>query len=388
MSEWYATLSHWLEANPEWLGLGIFLAACLECLAVAGILIPGTVLLFALGVMAGSGALSLGETLLLAYTGGLLGDAISYGIGRRFHQGIRRLPVLRDHPEWLAGAETYFQRYGVVSLLVGRYIGPLRPMLPLVAGMLDMPFVRFVLVSMLAAAGWAVAYMLPGWATGAALRLPLPEGFWSAAGMVAAAIALMLLVVIHSSLREQRWATAVAAGISGSLLLLATSNAAFSRLVPWLLLVATSLFAFSGQISRAVAAAKAKVGLGTRAAGTPGGLGGLIFQTIVAIYGGFFGAGMGILTLAALAIQGVDDMQELNGLKNLTSAVNYTVAAATFIIAGAISWPHTLLMIATAMAGAFAGAAFARRLPAIWLRRLVVAVGGVLSLIYFIKTYA
>jgi uncharacterized membrane protein YfcA len=79
----------------------------------------------------------------------------------------------------------------------------------------------------------------------------------------------------------------------------------------------------------------------------------------VAIYGGFFGAGMGILTLAALAIQGVEDMQELNGLKNLTSAVNYTVAAATFIIAGAISWPHTLLMIATAMAGAFAGAAFA-----------------------------
>ena len=186
---------------------------------MAGILIPGTVLLFALGVMAGSGALSLGETLLLAYTGGLLGDAISYGIGRRFHQGIRRLPVLRDHPEWLAGAETYFQRYGVVSLLVGRYIGPLRPMLPLVAGMLDMPFIRFALVSMLAAAGWAVAYMLPGWATGAALRLPLPEGFWSAAGIVAAAIALMLLVVIHSSLREQRWATAIAAGLCGTLLL-------------------------------------------------------------------------------------------------------------------------------------------------------------------------
>lgn len=193
--------------------------------------------------------------------------------------------------------------------------------------------------------------------------------------------------------RHPRWTlllvlVSLVGGICGSLLLLATSNAAFSRLVPWLLLVATSLFAFSGQISRAVAAAKAKVGLGTRAAGTPGGLGGLVFQTIVAIYGGFFGAGMGILTLAALAIQGVDDMQELNGLKNLTSAVNYTVAAATFIIAGAISWPHTLLMIATAMAGAFAGAAFARRLPAVWLRRLVVAVGAVLSLIYFIKTYA
>ncbi|WP_252274886.1 bifunctional DedA family/phosphatase PAP2 family protein [Pseudomonas subflava] len=218
MSEWFATLSHWLEANPEWLGLAIFLAACLECLAVAGILIPGTVLLFTLGVLAGSGALDLSDTLLLAYAGGLLGDAISYGLGRRFHQGIRRLPVLRDHPEWLAGAETYFQRYGVVSLLVGRYIGPLRPMLPLVAGMLDMPFVRFVLVSMLAAAGWAVAYMLPGWATGAAIRLPLPEGFWTAAGIVAAGVGLMLVTLIFSSLREQRWTVPAAAGASATLL--------------------------------------------------------------------------------------------------------------------------------------------------------------------------
>lgn len=176
-------------------------------------------------------------------------------------------------------------------------------------------------------------------------------------------------------------------GICGGLLLLATSNAAFSRLVPWLLLTATSLFAFSGQISRAVAQTKARIGLATREGGAPGGLGGLLFQFIVAVYGGFFGAGMGILTLAALAIQGVDDIQELNGLKNLTSAVNYSVAAATFIIAGAISWPHTLLMIATAMVGALAGANLARRLPAIWLRRLVVAVGASLSVVYFYKTY-
>ena len=136
-----------------------------------------------------------------------------------------------------------------------------------------------------------------------------------------------------------------------------------------------------------VAAARARIGMQKKESGTPGGIGGLLFQLCVAVYGGFFGAGMGILTLAALAIQGVDDIQELNGLKNLTSAVNYTVAAATFIIAGAISWPHTLLMIATAMAGAFAGAALARRLPALWLRRLVVATGASLSVIYFIKTY-
>ena len=194
--------------------------------------------------------------------------------------------------------------------------------------------------------------------------------------------------------RHKTWTALLVAisfigGICGGLLLLAISNAAFSRLVPWLLLVATTLFAFSSQVSRLVAAFKSRIGLGAakNRTGTPGGLGGLLFQLVVAVYGGFFGAGMGILTLAALSIQGVEDIQELNGLKNLTSAVNYTVAAATFVIAGAISWPHTLIMLATALAGGYAGASLARRLPALWLRRFVVAVGGALTVIYFAKTY-
>lgn len=211
MMQWFDGMTTWLQGSPHWLALAIFVVACLECLAVAGILIPGTLVLFSLAVLAGNGALELWQTLLLAYCGGLLGDAISYGLGRRFHQGIRRLPVLRDHPEWLNSAENHFRRHGVASLLVGRYIGPLRPMLPLVAGMLDMPAVRFALVSLLAAAGWAVAYMLPGWATGAALRLPLPEGFWGAAGIVSASLALMLLAIMYSSLHERRWSSILAA---------------------------------------------------------------------------------------------------------------------------------------------------------------------------------
>lgn len=193
-------------------------------------------------------------------------------------------------------------------------------------------------------------------------------------------------------MRHPRWTlllviAAFIGGITGGLLLLATSNAAFARLIPWLLLIATVLFAFSSQVSRLVRSVKSRLGLGGQAQGTPGGVGGLLFQLAVAIYGGFFGAGLGILTLAALAIQGVEDIQELNGLKNLTSAVNYTFAAGTFIIAGAVSWPHTVLMTATAMAGALAGAALARRLPALWLRRLVVVVGSTLTAVYFAKTY-
>ncbi|HLA29925.1 MAG TPA: bifunctional DedA family/phosphatase PAP2 family protein [Pseudomonas sp.] len=219
MSQWLDSLTLWLGANPQWLGLAIFLIACIECLAIAGIIVPGTILLFAVAVLAGNGALTLWQTLALAYCGGLLGDALSYAAGRYFHQDIRRLPGLRQHPQWLAAAESYFQRFGVASLLVGRYIGPLRPMLPMVAGMLNMPLGRFIAVSLLAGAGWAIAYMLPGWATGAALRLPLPPGFWPQAGALAAGLALVLLLSAHASLRGQRHASLLAAGLSLALLL-------------------------------------------------------------------------------------------------------------------------------------------------------------------------
>ena len=174
-------------------------------------------------------------------------------------------------------------------------------------------------------------------------------------------------------------------GLSGGLLLLATSNEAFSALIPWLLLLATTLFAFSAQVSRGVAWLKRWLGLGADRA-HPGSLGGAVFQFFVAIYGGFFGAGLGILTLAALAIQGFEDIQDLNALKNLSSAVNYTTAAATFIVAGAVSWPHTLVMLVTALAGGYAGASPARRLPSIWLKRLIIVVGATLTVVYFAKS--
>ncbi|MFK3772203.1 bifunctional DedA family/phosphatase PAP2 family protein [Pseudomonas sp. NPDC089406] len=215
MGQWLDSLTAWLGANPQWLGLAIFLVACVECLAIAGIIVPGTVLLFAVAVLAGSGAFSLGETLLLGFLGGLLGDAISYTIGKYFHQNIRRLPLLRSHPEWIGSAEAYFQRYGIASLLVGRFIGPLRPMLPMVAGMFDMPLPRFIAVSLVAGAGWSVAYLLPGWATGAAMRLPLPEGFWPQAGAVVGTLAVLIGLSLSYSIRDQRNGTRLIAALSG-----------------------------------------------------------------------------------------------------------------------------------------------------------------------------
>ncbi|ALD97813.1 MULTISPECIES: bifunctional DedA family/phosphatase PAP2 family protein [Pseudomonas] len=207
-------MTGWLTANPSWVAVAIFLVAFTECVAIVGIVVPGTVIMFAIAALAGSGILPLSEVLLLGFLGGLLGDAVSYFIGRRFHQNIRQLPGLRTHPEWMEGAEKYFHRYGIASLLVGRFIGPLRPMLPMIAGMCDMPLPRFVAVSVLAAAGWSIAYLMPGWAAGAAIRLPLPEGFWPEAAVVGGSLAVLFGLSIQSSIRQKRYATRLISALS------------------------------------------------------------------------------------------------------------------------------------------------------------------------------
>jgi hypothetical protein len=167
-------------------------------------------------------------------------------------------------------------------------------------------------------------------------------------------------------------------GIGGGLLLLATRDATFSKLIPWLLLFATLLFAFSGRISALLRGAHSAKPANSAAS--------LAGHAVVSVYGGFFGAGMGILMLASLAMAGHDDVHEINAIKNLLSAIIYSVTVLTFIAAGAVSWPHTLVMLATATLGGYWGASVARKIPALWLRRFIIAVGIVLTVFYFYKT--
>lgn len=168
-------------------------------------------------------------------------------------------------------------------------------------------------------------------------------------------------------------------GIGGGLLLLATKDATFSRLIPWLLLFATVLFAFSGKLSALLRGKDA-----AKPGNSPTALAG---QAVVSVYGGFFGAGMGILMLASLAMAGHDDVHEINAIKNLLSAVIYSVTVLTFVIAGAIDWPYTLIMLVTATLGGYWGATIARKIPALWLRRFIIVVGFTLTGFYFYKTF-
>lgn len=214
MNELFQSILEWSANSPYWLGTAIFVTAFLECLALVGIVLPGVVLMFGLAVIAGSSSLSLPSVLLLTWFGALTGDFLSYALGNRLKSKVPRLPLLRTHPHWLVNAKVHFERYGALSLLVGRFVGPLRPVLPLVAGMLSMPLNRFVSVSLLASAGWSVAYIMPGWLVGAAFELTPPPGFWLQASWLAGLIGVAALLSTIGCLRNWRLSSLMSATVS------------------------------------------------------------------------------------------------------------------------------------------------------------------------------
>lgn len=165
----------WLHLHPHWGVFAAFIVAFLESFAVIGSIIPGSVTLTAIGVLVGSGVIPATATLLFAIVGAVLGDTLSYWIGHHYHERIKTLWPLSKYPALLSRGEQFFHRHGGKSILVARFIGPIRAILPLVAGMLNMPFMRFFIADTIGGILWAPAYMLPGILVGAAtLELP-PE---------------------------------------------------------------------------------------------------------------------------------------------------------------------------------------------------------------------
>jgi hypothetical protein len=162
-------------------------------------------------------------------------------------------------------------------------------------------------------------------------------------------------------------------GLIGGLLLLVTPQSLFRSIVPWLILFATAIFA-SGNLLRP--------GVGRFKLDRAG-----IFavQGVVAIYGGYFGGGIGILMLAALTLYGLRDIWLMNSLKILLAVLMNAAAVVTFIIAGLVHWQMTILVGAFAIAGGYAGIYAARRLPAAWVKGFVVTVGIILSIYFFVK---
>ncbi|WP_417588168.1 sulfite exporter TauE/SafE family protein [Pararhodobacter oceanensis] len=168
-----------------------------------------------------------------------------------------------------------------------------------------------------------------------------------------------------------------AGGLIGSLLLLVSSNEAFSLVVPFLLLLATLVFLFGDRI-RAWAAAKSR-------AVTPFGTLGLL---LVSIYGGYFNGGLGIVLLALFALWGMVNIHEMNGLKNGLSFALSSISVAVFALGGLVEWHHAVIMMVASTLGGYAGAPIARRLPKSAVRALIALVGFSMSAVFFWRLIA
>jgi uncharacterized membrane protein YfcA len=175
--------------------------------------------------------------------------------------------------------------------------------------------------------------------------------------------------------------TSIAGGLAGAFLLLKTPAHTFMHVLPWLLLAATLLFAFGKHLT-----SRFSGGLDQQAS-TSALVVASLFELVVAVYGGYFGGGVGIMNLAMLAALGMTDIHAMNALKIVLGAIINGVAVITFIAARAIYWREGIVTTLGAIIGGYSAALFSQRLPQSWVRRFVILVGTAMTVYFFVRAY-
>ena len=209
-------------------------------------------------------------------------------------------------------------------------------------------------------------------------------------GYIASAWALKDVMAPPPGLRMgQTMVLSLLGGAAGAALLLGTPNTTFARVVPWLLLAATALFALGPQI-RAWSMRQATTTVEATAGHAPPSTAPSTFKAAlgmlaVALYGGYFNGGLGILCLALFGLLGQTQLHAMNGMKNLVSSLLTAIAVALYAAGGIVAWPQALVMMLAATVGGFAGAKLAQHIPATVLRWAIVATGLVMAGLFFAK---
>ncbi len=170
-SSWTQDLLNWLTANPGWAGFWVFVMSLVESLLFIGILIPGIIILFGIGAMISLGSMDMMPIWIWGSIGAFFGDIISYHLGRRYRQHIADLWPFSRFPEMLGRGHEYFHKHGAKSVFAGRFIGPLRPVIPVTAGIMGMPPRKFLMVAIPACILWTPVYLVPGMLFGASLAV-------------------------------------------------------------------------------------------------------------------------------------------------------------------------------------------------------------------------
>jgi uncharacterized membrane protein YfcA len=147
------------------------------------------------------------------------------------------------------------------------------------------------------------------------------------------------------------------------------------RLLPWLMLIAAVTFTFGDRVRRALSLDHLHGNVLLVA----------VVQFVIAVYGGYFGGGMGIMMLASFALGGMLDIHEMNGLKTLLAVAVNVLALGAFIITGVVAWGPGLIMVAGAVVGGYFGALLARRLDPAWIRGFVITIGWAMTAYFFVR---
>lgn len=197
-------LIQYLHTHPHSIGIIAFITVFLEAMAIVGVIIPGSITMSIIGALIGSNVAPAGSTFLYAICGAITGDYLSYLIGVYYKERLHNIWPFKKHPEFLAKSERFFARHGGKSVFLGCFVGPMRAMVPMVAGMLKMPQSKFLFAAIPSASIWAIAYMMPGVIVGAvSLELPPKVAAQFILGALTTLITVWLLVwLLHHFARQ------------------------------------------------------------------------------------------------------------------------------------------------------------------------------------------
>lgn len=198
IAAWGTSILEIIEANADLAGPITFALAFGESMVLLGLILPATVVLAGAGVLAGLGVLDFWTMVMWGAPGAFLGDAVSFWLGRRCGPFMLGLWPMNKRPELVERGRAFFVRHGAKSVFIGRFFGPLRAMVPLIAGMMGMTQLRFQLANAASAILWIIGLMAPGAMVGFGLEEALhhpengPMGYMALAA--GAAIAVMLFI--------------------------------------------------------------------------------------------------------------------------------------------------------------------------------------------------
>ena len=162
----FSVFHEWLVIHKSWIGPAVCFVSLIETLAFIGYIVPGVPILFTLGMLASTNLIPLWELFVWGVVGAVLGDGISYELGHYYQDKSRRWKLLQRYPQWLFRGECFFKKHGVISIVLGRFLGPVRPIIPVIAGMMNMNAHQFYVVNILSSFVWIPVYVFPGYFVG------------------------------------------------------------------------------------------------------------------------------------------------------------------------------------------------------------------------------